>query len=81
MNARMEIAMNSKNLGAKITENGAPNWALEVIKDKTVISGGSAGISRILEWLEGLGAKDRGLLQNLVIIQGFKWNLARFRRV
>jgi hypothetical protein len=79
MNARMEIAMNSKNLGAKITENGAPNWALEVIKDKTVISGGSAGISRILEWLEGLGAKDRGALAKFVIIQGFKWNSVGFR--
>jgi hypothetical protein len=63
MNARIERAMNSKNFGARITKNGALDQklrALEVIRGKMTISGCFGGISRILEWLEGLGAKDRG---------------------
>jgi hypothetical protein len=56
-------AMNSKNLGARITENEALNqkiWALEAFRGKTVFSGGSGVNLEFLEWLEGLGAKDRG---------------------
>jgi hypothetical protein len=33
---------------------------LEAFRGKTIFSGGSGGISRILEWLEGFGVKDRG---------------------
>jgi hypothetical protein len=55
--------MNSENLGARIMENGAWNqkiWALEAFRGKTVFLGGSRAILEFLEWLEGLGAKDRG---------------------
>jgi hypothetical protein len=74
MNARMEIAMDSENLGARITENGALDqniWALEVIRGKIVILGGSLGISRILVWLEGLGPKDRGSCKIWKFFKGF----------
>jgi hypothetical protein len=40
MNARMERAMNSKNLGTRIMESVALDqkiWALEVIRGKTII--------------------------------------------
>jgi hypothetical protein len=40
MNAIIERAVNSENLGARITENGALDqkiWALEVLKGKMVI--------------------------------------------
>jgi hypothetical protein len=63
MNARIERATNSKNLGVRITENRTlyqKIWALEVIRGKTVILGVLGGISGILEWREGLGAKYRG---------------------
>jgi hypothetical protein len=62
MNARLERAMNSMNLGIRIMENRALNqkiWALEAFKDKTIILGGSRVILEIFEWFEGLGAKDR----------------------
>jgi hypothetical protein len=68
--------MNSENLGARIMENGAWNqkiWALEAFRGKTVFLGGSRAILEFLEWLEGLGAKDKGLLQNLEIFRGFLW--------
>jgi hypothetical protein len=51
MNARIERMMNSENLGARITENGALDgkiWALEALKGKTVFLGGSGGICQIL---------------------------------
>jgi hypothetical protein len=54
---------NSENLGARITENGALDrkiWALEAFRGKTVFSGVFWGFSLILEWLDDLGAKDRG---------------------
>jgi hypothetical protein len=35
-------------------------WALEAFRGKMVFSGGSGVIQEFLEWLEGLGAKDRG---------------------
>jgi hypothetical protein len=55
--------MNSENLGERITENRA--WKqkirdLEAFRGKMVFSGGSGVILEFLEWLEGLGAKDRG---------------------
>jgi hypothetical protein len=40
MNAIIERSVNSENLGARITENGALDqkiWALEVLKGKMVI--------------------------------------------
>jgi hypothetical protein len=42
-------------------KNGALDqniWSLEAFKGKTIFSGALWGISRILEWLEDLGAKD-----------------------
>jgi hypothetical protein len=74
--------MNSENLGAGIEENRAWNqkiWALVTFRGRTVFSGGSGVILEFLEWLEGLGTKDRGLLQNLGffrfcgILEGLKW--------
>jgi hypothetical protein len=62
-NARIEKAVNSENLGTRITENEAWNqkiWALEAFRGKMVFWGGSGAILEFLEWLEGLGAKDRG---------------------
>jgi hypothetical protein len=35
-------------------------WALEAFEGKIVFSGGSVAILEFLEWLEGVGAKDRG---------------------
>jgi hypothetical protein len=54
--------MDSKNSGTRITENGAPDqkiWALEAFRGKTAFSRGSGVILEFLEWLEGLGAKDK----------------------
>jgi hypothetical protein len=36
-----------------------------------VFSGGSRAFLEGLEWLEGLGAKRQGLMQNLQNFQGF----------
>jgi hypothetical protein len=66
MNARIERAINSDNLGVRITENGALGqkiWALEAFKGKTVFSGGSGVILEFLEWLEGFGAKAGALVE------------------
>jgi hypothetical protein len=55
--------MNSENLGARITENGAWNqkiWSLETFRGKTDFSGDSGVILEFFDWLEGLGTKDRG---------------------
>jgi hypothetical protein len=63
MNAWIERVMNFENLGARILANGACNqkiWALEAFRGKTVFLGVSRAIMDFLEWLEGLGAKDRG---------------------
>jgi hypothetical protein len=62
MNAGMERATNSENLGAKIMENGALDqniWALEAFRGKTVFLGGSRMVLELLEWLVGLGANNR----------------------
>jgi hypothetical protein len=76
--------MNSENLGTRIVENRALNqkiWALEAFRVKTVLSGGSRVILEFLEWLEGLGAKDRGSYEVLGIFQGFWWIFRVFRVV
>jgi hypothetical protein len=55
--------MNSENLGTRIAENGAWSqkiWALEAFRGKTIFLGDSGVILEFLEWLEGLGTKDRG---------------------
>jgi hypothetical protein len=70
MKASIERVMNSKNLGARIMENGAWNqkiWALEAFRGKTIFLVGSRPILEFLEWLEGLGAKDGGSCE----FQGF----------
>jgi hypothetical protein len=54
--------VNFENLGARIAENKSLNqkiWALEGFKGKTVFLGGFGVILEFLEWLEGLGTKDR----------------------
>jgi hypothetical protein len=56
--------MNSENLGTRIMENRASNekiWALEAFRGKMVFLGGCGAILKFLEWLEGLGVKDRAL--------------------
>jgi hypothetical protein len=80
MKASIERVMNSKNLGARIMENGAWNqkiWALEAFRGKTIFLVGSRPILEFLEWLEGLGAKDGGLLRIsgifCGILEGLKW--------
>jgi hypothetical protein len=63
MNAWMKRATNSENLGARIMWNGVLNekiWALEAWRAKMVFLEGSGVILEFFEWLEGLGAKDRG---------------------
>jgi hypothetical protein len=63
MNARIERAVNSKNLGTRIMRNGALDqkiWDLEALKVKMVISGDSGKFLKSLECLEGLGTKNRG---------------------
>jgi hypothetical protein len=62
MNARIERAMNSENLGARITENEALDqsiWTLEAFKGKIVFSGGSEEFQEI--WVTG--TKDRALAE------------------
>jgi hypothetical protein len=64
MNARIERAVNSENLGTIITENEVLDqkiWTLEAFGGKTVFSGVIWGNSGILEWLESLGVKARAL--------------------
>jgi hypothetical protein len=51
MNARIERAMNSDNLGTRIMESGAWNqkiWALEPFKSKMVLLGDSGAILEFL---------------------------------
>jgi hypothetical protein len=72
--------MNSENLGARLTKNGAWNpkiWALEAFKGKTVFLGGFGVILEFLEWLEGLGQKT-GALAKFGDFQGFLWNFGGF---
>jgi hypothetical protein len=55
--------MNFENLGTRIAENGAWNQkicSLEAFRGKTVFLEGSRAILEFLEWLEGLGTKNRG---------------------
>jgi hypothetical protein len=83
MNARIERAMDSENLGVRIMRNGALDqkiWALEAFGGKTIFPGGSRAILELLEWLEDLGAKDRGsynfwgFFGNCCgILEGLKW--------
>jgi hypothetical protein len=63
MNARIERVVNSKNLVARIMLNKALDQkirALEALKGKMINSGSSGEFLESLEWLEGLGTKDRG---------------------
>jgi hypothetical protein len=66
-------------------KNGALNqkiWALEAFRGKTVFLGGSGVISKFLEWLEGLGAEDRGSYEVWGFFRyfgGFLECLAQFR--
>jgi hypothetical protein len=60
MNARIERAMNSENLGARIIRNGALDQkicALEACRGKIVFLGGSRVVLEFLEWLAGLWCK------------------------
>jgi hypothetical protein len=85
MNARIERAMNSENLGTRIAESEALNqkiWALEAFRGKTVFLGGPWVILEFLKWLEGLGAKDRGSCEVWGFFRdfgGFLKCLERFR--
>jgi hypothetical protein len=66
--------MNSENLGTRIVENEAWNqkiWALEAFWGEMVFLGGSGAILKFLEWLEGLGAKDRGSCKFLGFFRDF----------
>jgi hypothetical protein len=63
-----------KNLGTRITENGALDqkiWALEAFRGKMVFSGVFWGFSWIFEWLEGLGTKYRGSCEVSVFLRDF----------
>jgi hypothetical protein len=63
MNARIEGVVNSKNLVARIMLNEALDQkirALEALKGKMINSGNSGEFLESLEWLEGLGTKERG---------------------
>jgi hypothetical protein len=54
--------MNFENLGTRIAENGAWNQkicSLEAFRGKTIFLEGSRAILEFLEWLEGLGTKNR----------------------
>jgi hypothetical protein len=56
--------MNSENLGARITENGAldqKRWALEAFRGKVVFLGVFWSNSRILEWWKVLAQKTGAL--------------------
>jgi hypothetical protein len=63
MNARIERAKNSENLGLRIEENGALDqkiWALESFRGKMVFLGGSEEFLEFLKWWEGLWPKRQG---------------------
>jgi hypothetical protein len=63
VNAGIERAMNSENLGARITRNRALDqkiWALEACRGKTIFARGSGVVLKFLEWLEGLWHKRQG---------------------
>jgi hypothetical protein len=80
MNAWIERAINSENLGARITENAAWNqkiWALEAFRGKIVFLWGYGAILEFLEWLEGFGAKEWGSCE---VWKSFRF-LRRFRVV
>jgi hypothetical protein len=65
MNARIERAMNSENLGTRIKRNGALDQkirALGAFRCKTVFLGGSREILEFFEWLEGVLAQKIGAL-------------------
>jgi hypothetical protein len=84
MNTRIERAMNSENLGTRITENGALDqkiWGLEAFGGGMVFSRGSGVIMDFLEWLEGFGAKDRGSCIAWDFLGEFLWNFGVFRVV
>jgi hypothetical protein len=81
VNAWIESARNFENLGARIIQNGALDqkiWALEAYRGKTVFLGGSGVVLEFLEWLEGLGAKDRALAEFGNVL-GFMWIFGVFR--
>jgi hypothetical protein len=61
--ARIERLMNSENLGTRITENGALDrkiWALEALKGKMVLLGGSGGTYGILSGWKALMQTNSG---------------------
>jgi hypothetical protein len=63
MNTRIGRAMNSENLGARITENRALDqmiWALEACRGKMVFSGGSGHNSGVFGMVGGSWHKIRG---------------------
>jgi hypothetical protein len=74
MNAEMERAMNSESLGTRITENGALDqkiWAFKVLGAKWSFQKVLGAFLEGLEWLEGLGEKDRGLCKIWEVFRDF----------
>jgi hypothetical protein len=74
MNTWIEWMMNSENLGARIMENRVLDrklWALEAFKGKMVFLGDSGVILVFLEWMDGLGTKDRGFCEIWDFFRGF----------
>jgi hypothetical protein len=74
MNARMKRAMNSKNSGARIVENGALDrkiWAFEVLVAKWSFQDVLGAFLEFLRVARESWRKRQGLMQNLEKIQGF----------
>jgi hypothetical protein len=72
-----------REFGARMVENGALNqkiWAPEAFRDKMVFSGGYGVILEFLEWLEGLGTKDRGSTEVCGFFRDFGGFLECFER-
>jgi hypothetical protein len=67
MNAKIERMVNSENLGSRLKDVGSRSfqgW-------NSLFKRFWAGICRVLEWLEGLGTIEQGLLQCLGIFVEF----------
>jgi hypothetical protein len=69
--------MNFENFGTRSMENGVVDrkiWALEALKGRTVISGGSGGICGILSGWRALVRKNRGSCEVLEFLGDF-WSI------
>jgi hypothetical protein len=74
MSVKMERAKDFEILGARITKNRVLDrkiWAFEALWAKWSFQEILGAYLEFLEWLEGLGVKDRGLCKIWELFKGF----------